>query len=96
MPHHTDHTDHADDSAAEREGNASQREHTETVPVGADHGEQRTQRSHDGTAGGDHDDVMTDPAHDDRIGTDWADEGGATPDGPATSVESGTPNHRAH
>jgi len=37
------------------------------------------------------DDVMSDPALDDRVGTDWADEGGATPVGPATSVASGDP-----
>ncbi|WP_282851545.1 hypothetical protein [Gulosibacter sediminis] len=32
------------------------------------------------------DDVVSDPALDDRVGNDWADEGGATPVGPATST----------
>lgn len=32
-------------------------------------------------------DVVTDPALDDRVGSDWADEGGATPEGPATSTD---------
>ncbi len=31
-------------------------------------------------------DVVSDPALDDNIGTDWADEGGATPAGPATAT----------
>lgn len=30
-------------------------------------------------------DVKSDPALNDRLGQDWADEGGATPQGPATS-----------
>lgn len=33
-------------------------------------------------------DVESDPARDDRIGSDWSDEGGAAPDGPATSTRS--------
>lgn len=32
------------------------------------------------------DDVVRDPALDYRVGNDWADEGGATPVGPATST----------
>ncbi|WP_449277536.1 hypothetical protein [Leucobacter sp. GX24907] len=35
------------------------------------------------------DDVTSDPALDDRVGSDWADEGGATPAGPATSTPGG-------
>src|SRR5690606_25179977 len=31
-------------------------------------------------------DVQSDPALDDNVGTDWADEGGATPVGPATAT----------
>lgn len=34
-------------------------------------------------------DVHSDPARDDRVGSDWSDEGGAAPTGPATS--SGAP-----
>ena len=34
-------------------------------------------------------DVMTDPALDDRVGSDWVDEGGATPAGPATDTAPG-------
>ncbi len=34
-----------------------------------------------------HGDKISDPAHNDRIGHDWADEGGATPDGPATHAD---------
>ncbi|PII81362.1 hypothetical protein BMH32_06125 [Leucobacter sp. OLJS4] len=33
-----------------------------------------------------HPDVESDPARDDRTGSDWADEGGATPAGPATAT----------
>ncbi len=40
-------------------------------------------RRHSGPA---HPDVESDPARDDRTGSDWADEGGATPTGPATSA----------
>lgn len=47
---------------------------TDTVPAVRPHGEDS-----DG-------DVRTDPALDDRLGSDWSDEGGATPAGPATSV----------
>lgn len=32
-------------------------------------------------------DVITDPALDDRVGSDWSDEGGATPTGPATDAD---------
>ncbi len=32
-------------------------------------------------------DVETDPALNDGLGQDWSDEGGATPQGPATSSE---------
>lgn len=32
-----------------------------------------------------HADVVSDPALADQVGTDWTDEGGATPDGPATT-----------
>lgn len=31
-------------------------------------------------------DVLSDPALDDRLGSDWADEGGAVPSGPATDA----------
>lgn len=31
-------------------------------------------------------DVMSDPALDDQVGSDWADEGGAVPAGPATAA----------
>lgn len=31
-------------------------------------------------------DVLSDPARDDRVGSDWADEGGAVPTGPATDA----------
>lgn len=31
-------------------------------------------------------DQVSDPAKDDSVGTDWTDEGGATPEGPATAV----------
>lgn len=48
-------------------------EHTETRPT--DYG-----------ALGAKEDTVSDPAHDDRIGSDWAAEGGAVPDGPATRV----------
>lgn len=50
-------------------------EHTETRPT--DYG-----------AIGAEEDTVSDPAHDDRIGSDWAAEGGAVPDGPATRVGS--------
>lgn len=33
------------------------------------------------------DDVVSDPARTDEQGQEWADEGGATPEGPATSDE---------
>lgn len=46
---------------------------TDTVPAG--HGEDGADAQED---------VMTDPALDDRLGSDWVDEGGATPTGPAT------------
>lgn len=32
-------------------------------------------------------DTVSDPAHDDTEGQDWSAEGGATPQGPATSVD---------
>lgn len=38
-------------------------------------------------------DHESDPAHNTDPGSDWADEGGATDDGPATHVESGHPHH---
>lgn len=34
-------------------------------------------------------DVESDPALDDTTGSEWADEGGAVPDGPATDPEDG-------
>lgn len=46
--------------------------------------------NHNDAASTDHD---SDPAHTDEDGRDWADEGGATSDGPATHVESGHPHH---
>lgn len=33
------------------------------------------------------DDVRSDPALADNVGSDWTDEGGATPAGPATTVD---------
>ncbi|UCR88873.1 hypothetical protein [Mycetocola spongiae] len=33
-------------------------------------------------------DHESDPAHDARVGSDWSDEGGATPEGPATHTGS--------
>ena len=39
-------------------------------------------------------DVVSDPARDDGTSSDWSDEGGATPSGPATNVEhDGEPDH---
>ena len=38
-------------------------------------------------------DHESDPAHTDQLGSDWADEGGATSEGPATHEESGHPHH---
>lgn len=38
-------------------------------------------------------DVTSDPALDDRLGSDWADEGGATRVGPATSATSVHASH---
>lgn len=32
-------------------------------------------------------DIVSDPAHDDEAGSDWTDEGGASPQGPATWTE---------
>ncbi|MCG2620524.1 hypothetical protein LVY72_01200 [Arthrobacter sp. I2-34] len=32
-------------------------------------------------------DVQSDPAHRDTLGSDWSDEGGATPGGPATNTD---------
>lgn len=32
-------------------------------------------------------DVVSDPARADQVGVDWTDEGGATPEGPATTGE---------
>jgi len=32
-------------------------------------------------------DVLSDPALDDRVGSDWVDEGGAAPEGPATATK---------
>lgn len=46
---------------------------TETVPVSPGPGDGETAE-----------DVLSDPALGDRIGSDWSDEGGATPSGPAT------------
>lgn len=37
-------------------------------------------------------DHESDPAHNDQVGYDWADEGGATAEGPATHEESGHPH----
>lgn len=36
-------------------------------------------------------DVESDPALDDRVGSDWSDEGGAAPTGPATSTGADDP-----
>ena len=54
-----------------------------------DEAERRTQTvtTAHGPAGEGAEDVEADPALDDRVGSDWTDEGGATPSGPATSVE---------
>lgn len=35
-------------------------------------------------------DTVSDPALDDDQGSDWSDEGGATPQGPATDTDSDT------
>lgn len=40
-----------------------------------------------------HADVVSDPALADHVGTDWTDEGGATPDGPATTGEHSQRGH---
>ena len=45
-----------------------------------------TKETDAGAAGAD-DDVETDPAKDTETGSDWADEGGATPDSPATDAD---------
>ena len=37
-------------------------------------------------------DVESDPARDDRLGSDWSDEGGAAPSGPATSTGADAPD----
>lgn len=37
-------------------------------------------------------DADSDPSLDDGDSSDWSDEGGATPDGPATDPENGSPN----
>ena len=34
-------------------------------------------------------DVMSDPALGDHLGSDWSDEGGAAPEGPATFLADG-------
>ena len=41
-------------------------------------------------ATGEHRDVTSDPALADAEGTDWSDEGGATPSGPATDSDTDT------
>lgn len=41
----------------------------------------------DGENGDASTDVLSDPARADLVGTDWTDEGGATPEGPATQTD---------
>ncbi len=55
-------------------------ERTETVPVA-----HKIEKNGQETG----EDVQSDPALDDRLGSDWADEGGATTAGPATSTPGG-------
>lgn len=57
---------------------------TETVPTHQESGRSGTK-----------DDVESDPARDDRLGSDWSDEGGATPAGPATSTPGGVENEES-
>lgn len=40
-------------------------------------------------------DVVSDPARDDEVGSDWTDEGGASPQGPATSTGSANKENEA-
>lgn len=55
----------------------------ETVPTG--HGpDEAADEMLEG--GRERNDVVSDPALDDHVGSDWVDEGGATPDGPATTA----------
>lgn len=54
---------------------AKDEEFTETVPT--HHGAEDADAKQD---------VVSDPALDDRIGSDWSEEGGATPTGPATTA----------
>lgn len=42
------------------------------------------------------DDVVSDPARADRLGTEWADEGGAVPEGPATSTRESAQQKQPH
>lgn len=53
------------------------------------HTEQTAKRVGDGEA---EPDVVSDPSRDDREGSDWTDEGGASPDGPATAESSSVPS----
>ncbi|MEO9322366.1 hypothetical protein ABFT23_02690 [Nocardioides sp. C4-1] len=47
------------------------------------------QQRHDDVTPETDQDAESDPALDDTTGNDWADEGGATPDGPATATSDG-------
>lgn len=53
--------------AAQRRGDNTPEEEVETVATETGPDEANS-------------DVVSDPARDDRVGSDWADEGGATPD----------------
>lgn len=62
----------------EEAGGQTPEERTQTVPTA--HGADEAVADED---------VVSDPALDDRVGSDWADEGGAVPSGPATAAPSG-------
>ncbi|MHA7175983.1 hypothetical protein ACX80D_04955 [Arthrobacter sp. Sr24] len=74
----TEHFDYAKSPDAAQESVKDGQDRTDT-PRGED-GPQ-TVRTHVSK------DVESDPALNDGLGQDWADEGGATPKGPATSSE---------
>lgn len=69
----TEHSDHASNSEA---AEGSKKSRTDASEAGKD-GPQTVQTNVSK-------DVESDPALNDNVGQDWADEGGATPQGPAT------------
>lgn len=75
MPN-TEHSDHAGNSGSAEESMKSRKDAAE---VGKD--APRTVQTNVSK------DVESDPALNDNVGQDWADEGGATPQGPATPSE---------